>query len=294
MQSVTIVIPVYNRSEYLPRLFASLENVTYSGMKVILVDNGSTDDSLALCMAFSERVPFPVKVLQEHRKGAARARNTGLKACDTDWVYFFDSDDEVSPDFLDELMPLTENQDALLLTTRQTDGRTIYTRPYKVSGDGGYQILSSMLNTPSMLLRTAWVRNIGGWDESLTVWDDWELGIRVLLNNPRIKWYTRKPFHTIYLHPESITGVSMSSNLEGKKHCLQTVCRQLTEKRHLDALYLRIKIIEGQLKREGTAEKLDNTVKDRGWMTCWAGKLLSLYTAMGGRGAWQIACWLSL
>ena len=99
MIEVTIVIPVFNRAAFLPRLFEALRMVNYQKKHVILVDNGSEDDSMHLCQDFAEHADFPTKVISAPEKGAAAARNAELDACSTAWVYFFDSDDWFSPAF---------------------------------------------------------------------------------------------------------------------------------------------------------------------------------------------------
>lgn len=288
MQEVTIILPVYNRATYLARLFRSLEGVTYEALRVILVDNGSTDDSQLLCRQFAEQSHLKVDVIVEPRKGAARARNAGLKACQTEWCYFFDSDDEVSSDFLDEVVPILPGHDVVFMPTRMIVGEREVVRSYKDTLTPSYQILSSMLCTPSTLYRTEWLRGIGGWDDSLTVWDDWELGVRVLLARPRAVWYTRKAFHRLYVHDESITGPSMQHNLKGKVACLEQVRRQLKDRRDLKALYLRTKIFEGYLRKEGYQEKIH--VMDAPSLTCkLCGAFLRLYVRCGGKGAWWMA-----
>ncbi len=296
MNRVSIVIPVYNRSDYLPRLFRSLEAITYDGFEVILVDNASTDNSLALCQQFALRSSISVKVVEESQPGASFARNKGLNECNTEWVYFFDSDDELSSDFLSILMPLTDDRDVVFLPTLQVCGEHSYIRPYKATDDAGYQILSSMLNSPSMLFRTSWLRGIGGWNASLTVWDDWELGVRVLLHKPRYVWYTEKAFHRLYVHEESITGPSMSHNLEGKLDCLLCVANQLKSLHHRKALFFRYILLEGYLKKEGYRVEKNSSLaicQREMHMNPWiqlCGRILVNYIRLGGRGAWRIAC----
>lgn len=292
MKLVTIVIPVYNRSYYLPRLFRSLERIKGDAFRVVLVDNGSQDDSLTLCQEFARTSSLDISVLEEREKGAARARNTGLKACQTEWVYFFDSDDELSPDFLEAILPLTTHNDVVCLPTVQVENGHEVTRAYKPTSEASYQILSSMLNSPSMLLRTAWLRKIGGWNDSLNVWDDWELGVRVLLHKPRLAWYTDKSFHRLYVHGESITGPAMSYNLEGKLNTLRIVERQLPDSRKLKALYFRICIFDGQLMREGVKADLSEFGHMVGIISRMAGTLLKWHARLGIRGAWRIACFI--
>lgn len=293
MTAVTLIIPVYNRSAYLPRLFRSIEAIDYDALHVVLVDNGSVDNSMELCRKFASQSKWPVQVIEESRKGASCARNAGLAACQTEWCYFFDSDDELSTDFLTLLAPLMPHRDVIFLPTLQVEKEKSTVRAYRTTGDAGYQILSSMLNSPAMLFRTEWLRGIGGWDDSLTVWDDWELGIRVLLAQPRFAWYTAKAFHRLYVHEDSITGDSMSYNLEGKIQCLRTVRDQLIVQKHKRALFLRTCLFEGYLRREGCMQKVEGFDAGISWPHKCLGRMLRAYVQKGGRGAWWMAYWLS-
>lgn len=287
MASVTIVVPIYNREAYLPRLFRSIAAVDYEDMEVILVDNGSSDGSLGLCRSFAEDAPMVVRVLEERERGASRARNCGLSACRTEWVYFFDSDDELSATFLEELMPLTEGQDMVVFPTRQEVGGRTARRSFVPSPTPAAQILSATMNTPSVLYRKDFLRSIGGWNGELAIWDDWELGIRALLHRPRIRWFTAHPFHHIYIHDDSITGPSMTARREALEHVLQVVGKELEAGGDRRALYLRYCILNGMLRRE-RGETIDIPLGVPCWVVAW-GALLRAYTAWGGRGAWRMA-----
>ncbi len=290
MAAVSIIIPVWNRAEYLPRLFRSLATVSYEELEVVLVDNGSTDGSLGLCRSFAESAPMVVTVLEEPRRGACYARNCGLSYCKTEWAYFFDSDDELSPSFLNEVMPGVADADLVVFPTNEQVGGKVRQRRYCPSEKAAAQILSSTLNTQAMLFRTIFLREIGGWDESLGIWQDWELGIRALLHAPRVQWMGQKVYHRIYVHADSITGASMTERLTPIRHTLDVVAEELYAPRDQRALFFRYAIYDGLLRREGS-EPLDCTLSV-GWAYRVVGALLRHYTALGGRGAWRIALWL--
>ena len=100
---LSLVIPVYNAEKYLPRLMRGVLEQTCGDFEVILVDDGSTDGSLALCRSYaSERV----RVVSVPNGGPAMARNHGIDACSplSRHVVFADSDDEIAPDYLTALM----------------------------------------------------------------------------------------------------------------------------------------------------------------------------------------------
>ena len=100
MPLFSIIIPVYNVQEYLPACVKSVaEQAGPRDWECLLVDDGSTDSSGALCDAFAAEIPGFQAI---HRKngGLAAARNTGLKAAAGEWVLFLDSDDAMAPGLL--------------------------------------------------------------------------------------------------------------------------------------------------------------------------------------------------
>ena len=288
MSSVTIVIPIFNRATFLPRLFRSLSAVDCEDMEVLLVDNGSSDSSLAQCRAFAQEAPMPVRVLQEMREGANYARNLGLAQCHTDWIYFFDSDDEFTPSFLQELMPyISSDIDILVFPTNMViDGR-VQKRSFVASTSPASQILSSTFNTQSMILRTAFLRQIGGWDERLQVWQDWELGIRLLLHQPRVAFRQERAYHLLYQHSDSLTGPSMSARLPEREHAIRLVSEQVNDAVSRRALCYRLAILNGMLLREGAPAS--NINLPASWSVRLMSRLLTCYTRLGGHGAWCIA-----
>jgi Glycosyltransferases involved in cell wall biogenesis len=91
---ISIIVPVYNAAPYLKRCIESIIHQTYQKIQVILIDDGSSDDSLKICENFAERTPN-VQVISQENKGVSAARNLGIKRADGDYIIFVDSDDYV-------------------------------------------------------------------------------------------------------------------------------------------------------------------------------------------------------
>lgn len=296
MPSVTIVIPIHNRASFLPRLFRSLSQIDYEGMEVLLVDNASTDNSLSLCRSFAEDAPMFVRVLQEPRLGANQARNCGLRVCHTEWIYFFDSDDELTASFLAELMLHVSDKDLIVFPTVMCRDGHCRRRDFVASSSPAAQILSATLNTQGMLFRTDFLRRIGGWNENLRVWQDWELGVRALLHSPRVMFLDEKAYHRIHLHADSITGPTMSSRLEERMAAMRQVGKEVSRETERRALYLRYCWLCGKLRQEACpcVPALTSLFSEQRPVPLWLrflGNLLRRYVAWGGRGAWRIALW---
>lgn len=98
---VSIIIPVYNVSDYVERCLSSVMAQTYTDLECIIVDDCTPDDSVEKCERLIAQYNGPVefKILHhEHNRGLSAARNTGTDAATGKYVYYLDSDDEITPD----------------------------------------------------------------------------------------------------------------------------------------------------------------------------------------------------
>ena len=100
---VSVIVPVYNVKRYLEECVSSLVAQTYRNIEILLVDDGSTDGSGALCDRLA-RTDSRIRVLHKPNGGLSDARNRGLREASGEWVSFVDSDDWVSPVFIEALL----------------------------------------------------------------------------------------------------------------------------------------------------------------------------------------------
>ncbi len=100
MISISVIVPVYNVAEYLNRCLDSLVSQTFSDFEVILVNDGSTDNSLAICESYVEAYQHIFKVYSKVNGGLSDARNFGIKKAIGTYVAFIDSDDWIDLDML--------------------------------------------------------------------------------------------------------------------------------------------------------------------------------------------------
>lgn len=105
---ISVIVPVYRVEEYLERCVKSILFQTYKNLEVILVDDGSPDQCPAICDACAEK-DARVKVIHQENKGLSGARNAGIDAAFGEYLAFVDSDDYVSPHFIEELYQLLKD-----------------------------------------------------------------------------------------------------------------------------------------------------------------------------------------
>src|SRR5574344_2128473 len=102
MSRFSIIIPYYNRAKILQRTLESVRKQSFRPLEILLVDNNSTDNGKEIAEDFAKTADeaLTVKMLDCKKKGAAAARNCGLQSASGTFVYFFDSDDEMSEGFM--------------------------------------------------------------------------------------------------------------------------------------------------------------------------------------------------
>ena len=88
MSKISVIIPVYNGEKYIQRCVDSVLNQTYSDIEIIVINDGSTDNTENILKSYSNIV-----LINKENEGVSKARNTGLSLAKGDYVYFCDADD---------------------------------------------------------------------------------------------------------------------------------------------------------------------------------------------------------
>lgn len=133
MCKLSIVIPVYNVEKYLPACFESVDRASRGRCEILIVDDGSTDNSGALCEDFA-RGRADVKVIHQENAGLGGARNTGIEAAGGEYLFFVDSDDTVTEDSVDTILEYIDRYEPdmirFCLRCADENGKVLYETGY--------------------------------------------------------------------------------------------------------------------------------------------------------------------
>lgn len=110
---VSIIIPVYNSSKYLSKCIESILSQTYKNFELILVNDGSTDDSLEICNKYKEK-DTRISVINSENKGVSNARNLGIDKSKGEWIIFCDSDDWVENTWIESYSKYFESKNDII------------------------------------------------------------------------------------------------------------------------------------------------------------------------------------
>ncbi len=146
---LSIVVPVYNVQQYIERCLESIKNQTYMNFEVILVDDGSTDQSAEICQAYV-KADKRFKYYKKENGGLADARNYGLKYVSGDYIGFVDSDDYIEKEMFHKLMKVAIDYEADVVASKHKvcDNQYLYSLrdTNRVQVMSGYEMLNEHIN----------------------------------------------------------------------------------------------------------------------------------------------------
>jgi glycosyltransferase involved in cell wall biosynthesis len=140
MPKVSIILPTYNRARFLPEAFASIQQQSFTDWELIVVDDGSTDDTELIVGEWARRLPRPVRYVKQNNRGAYGARNTGLDYAGGECLAFFDSDDLWLPHHLAECVAALDRSpdtDWVYAACRCVDAAGVIVQTTTFEIDGG-------------------------------------------------------------------------------------------------------------------------------------------------------------
>ena len=103
---VSVIVPVYNRENYVGETLDSILRQTYQNIEIIAVNDGSTDNSLSVLNSYKEKYPDKITVIDQQNQGQVRSRNNAIMQSKGEYIAFLDSDDLWQPDKLEKQLPL--------------------------------------------------------------------------------------------------------------------------------------------------------------------------------------------
>src|SRR5215472_4932012 len=181
---VSVVIPTYNSSARLKEALESVLAQTYKDLEIVVIDDGSTDDTESVARSFGNRVWY----FKQANQGAGAARNAGIKSSRGEYIAFLDADDLWCAGKLDQQIPLLEQDPELGLVYSDwavvSDDRVIedsYLR--KVPSASGYVfdelVQRGFILTSGVVVRRACLDDVGDFDNSLSIAQDYDLWLRI-------------------------------------------------------------------------------------------------------------------
>ncbi len=188
---ISVILPTYNRAGFLERAMGSVLAQRCPCGELIVVDDGSTDETPALVARLAARSPIAVRSLHQENRGAAAARNTGIGAARGEFLAFLDSDDWWLPKKLElQAAVLQANPGKLIAHTREIwfrHGQRVNQKKKHDPPDGDIFLPSlamCVVGMSTVMVRRQLFERYGLFDETLPCCEDYELWLRVGAHEP--------------------------------------------------------------------------------------------------------------
>ena len=235
---VSILIPCYNAEEVIAETLRSCLEQTYENIEIIVVDDGSTDDSFAVAKQFESD---KVKVVRQKNSGACRARNYAFELSHGDLIQFIDADDLLSPGKItSQVEAYISSGDPIAIIT--CPWRRFMFQPYDGQKefqccfnnfDNGLTLLLTLLKSGSMFIPGCYLLSrrvaeaAGNWDEKIKLNQDGEFFARVLLHAGKVIFV---PHETVFYRSSSATSITKTispAKIESAFYALQQIKKNL-------------------------------------------------------------------
>ena len=176
---ISVIIPTYNRAEIISRAIKSVQNQTFQPFEIIVVDDGSSDDTRRITKEqFSH-----CRYYYQENQGVSSARNLGIQKAESEWIAFLDSDDEWKPNKLISQLPLLEKSKVCHSNEIwKRNGKTIPQNKshQKFGGLIFEQCLNKCIIAPSTVVAHKNIfYDVGLFDESIKICEDYEMWLRI-------------------------------------------------------------------------------------------------------------------
>jgi glycosyltransferase involved in cell wall biosynthesis len=190
MPAVSVIIPCFNRERLLPETLDSLRMQTFRDWEAIVVDDGSTDQSLSIAQDYAASdARFCVLPRSGGRNGANPCRNKGLAEARSEYIIFLDSDDLLASTCLEERTRRMDREPHYgfgvylteIFAERIGDGAVLWNIPNQVADLHRFLSLDPPWHTTGPIWRRAALHQLQGLDEELLSFHDWDLHVRALI-----------------------------------------------------------------------------------------------------------------
>lgn len=188
---VSVIIPTYNRSQLLVEAVESCLNQTYSNIEIIIIDDGSLDNTEKQINYFLQN-DWSNKnfiYIKQNNAGASAARNLGIKESKGEYIQFLDSDDLLFPGKIEQQLKALQDNDSIVCSCYGLIGKSLRSETKRL-GESFHSVTDlinklisnkvHIMSTPAPLWKASFIKSQQGWREDISFGDDLEYHIRLL------------------------------------------------------------------------------------------------------------------
>ena len=184
---ISVIVPCYNQGNYLKETIQSALGSTYRPLEIIIINDGSTDNSLEIAKEL-EALHAEVRVLDQINAGVTKARNVGIGAARGEYILPLDGDDLIAPDYIEKgLAVLSARPEVKVVYCQAEKFNESMRKPWKLKPFSLSQLAKDNMIFVSALYRKSDALEVGGYSEDMHMGrEDWEFWIKMLKNGGEV------------------------------------------------------------------------------------------------------------
>ena len=247
-EGLTVIVPNYNKAGYLTKCIESIEGQTFKPAAVIIVDDGSTDDSGAVIDRLTKRYPDVRAHYKPKNSGVSNTRNLGLSLADTEYVTFIDADDHYcNREKLALEMALQEEKGGDIVAYSVTSFFSSDGKQRTKKKNGSYylngNVYEDLLITRKWdsimrdyIVKTETLRNAGGYNEKRSLFEDYELLLKLARDH---EFYCTGEFGTAFTEGAGLSALDKDGQTKIQEEIIFEELKNVDEKRRKRILFRR-------------------------------------------------------
>ena len=217
MSKVSVIIPTYNRENYISETIESVLNQTFQDFEIIVIDDGSTDKTKTKLEKFKSKI----KLIEQKNSERAVSRNNGVKNSSGEYIAFLDSDDLWASDKLEKQVEILDNKKNMILTYCQSfrineKSKKIKTAKRQLQGHNGpifdKLLLRNFIVSATPLIRRENFDKTNGFESKYIPYEDWEFWLRFSLMGDFS--FLNQPLAYYRIHPQQSVKLTNAKKIE--------------------------------------------------------------------------------
>lgn len=217
MPKVSVIIPTYNREEYISDTVQSVLDQSYRDFEIIVIDDGSTDNTAEKLEKYNSKI----KLIRQKNSERAVSRNNGIKNSSGKYIAFLDSDDKWVPNKLEKQIKILDNKSQFILVysaclRMNETSNVIKSAKRQLDGYSGNVfeklLLRNFIVSPTPIIRRDYFEKTAGFQTKYIPYEDWELWLRFsLLGN---FYFIEEPLAYYRIHPQQSVKLTNAKKIE--------------------------------------------------------------------------------
>lgn len=268
MDLISVIVPVYNTEKYLERCIKSIINQSYKDLEIVLINDGSTDNSLAVCNTFAEK-DKRIKVYSFSNAGVSHARNFGIQHAHGEYIYFVDSDDEVENDGIQKMVDSFESNCEFVIAgyNEIEPNENFVKKTWGQRKINKYEAMNSVLDENGVggylwnkLFRSTIIKkNNLKFDDNIYVWEDVLFVMQYLVNCENIQLISDSVYKYCRRTGSAVEFSKFTPKLYSQIDAIQKIQEITYSNKSLHELleYRKIRCCLGLLRSMGLGKEID-------------------------------------